>query len=325
MRFRAACLALALLLSAGAARAESPLLMGFYETWSEQPGSPAEHTRLAALPRGVDIVALAFAKPDLEFPAGTIDLSGTGIEVPFDVPTLAQAIALYRKRSPGVRVLLSLGGAVYDRWDRYDPDAAARLVAVLGLDGIDLDFEPLNPGCRPEAGTVICESDAVWLDLIRRTRAALPRPMLLTLQAWSIGAYGAGRFADAAPRGRHTGSMLWLARDPLAREIDLVSITAYDAGMRFDPLEAFAAYRAIWPGRLLLGERIGAEAGQGPEATARKLARDAAAVSRDPNAGLMLYTLVPSGRHRPSKVALDGRAAVSVICKAWKRPRCGAE
>lgn len=318
-----ALLALSLLVAAPA-RAEAPLLMGFYETWSEPANQPAEKTRFARLPAGIDIVALAFAKPDLDFPGGT-DLKGTGLEVPFDATVMAKAISLYRRRSPETRVLLSLGGAVYDRWDRYDPTAAARLVEALGLDGIDLDYEPPNPACRPEAGSVTCESDAVWRDLVRRTRIALPRPMLLTLQAWSIGAYGAGRFIDAPPAGRHAGSMLWLARDPIAKEVDLVSITAYDAGLRFDPLEAFAAYRAIWSGPLLLGERIGADTGQGPSPTARTLKAHALKVARDANGGLMLYTIVPPSRHRPSKVALDGQAAVAIICRAWKKHGCAAD
>lgn len=308
---------LLLLATIGSARAEPPQLMGFYETWSEPENQPAEKTRFANLPAGVDIVALAFAKPDLDFAGGT-DLKGTGLEVPFDATAMAKAIALYRQRSPGARILLSLGGETYDRWDRYDPAAAARLVAALGLDGVDIDYEPANPGCWTASGTIRCESDTVWRDIIVKTRAHFPRPMLVTLPAWSVGAYGTGRFADAVPATRHTGSMLWLGRDPIAREVDLVAIMAYGAGPRFDPLQAFDAYRTIWPGRLLIGERVGEEGSGGPAITEGPLREHATRMTKDPLAGIMLYTLLP----KADGDALDGAKAVSIVCDVWQRRDC---
>lgn len=307
------------------ARADPPLLMGFYESWSERPGAPPSATRLANLPQHLDILALGFARPDLSY-AGGNDLTATGLEMPFGVTETAQALALFRQRSPRTRIVLSLGGATYNRWDAYVPDAAARLVAALGLDGVDLDYEPEDPGCRPrpERNDIGCESDAVWADIIRRTRTHLPRPALVTAQAWSVGAYGAGSFADALPPARHTGSMLWLGREAVAAELDLVAIMAYGAGRRFDPLLAFAAYRDIWPGRLLLGARIGGVGGGGPPATASTLTRYAKEMARDPRAGVMLYTLAAGTSHRPSRVSLNGRAAVATVCRAWGRPECGS-
>ena len=320
--FRVAVALLTLLATDSSAGAASPLLMGFYESWSEPPGQPAEASNLARLPAGIDIIALAFARPDLEFANGT-DLSKTGLEVPFDATVLAKAISLYRARSPGSRILLSLGGAVYDRWDRYDPAAAARLTTDLGLDGVDLDYEPADPGCRAADDTIRCDSDMVWRDIIAKTRTHFPRPMLVTAQAWSIGAYGTGRFAEERPVGRHTGSMLWLARDPVSREVDLVAIMAYGAGPRYDPMTAFDAYRAIWPGRLLIGERIGDEGGGGPPASAGALREHAVRAVRDPSAGIMLYTLLPSiGPGAPAS-PLDGEQATSIVCEAWHRHDCG--
>src|SRR5581483_1705294 len=87
----------------------------------------------------------------------------------------------------------------------------------------------------------------------------LPRPYLISLQAWSVGAYGAGKFSNEIPFSPWTGSMLWLNRLPEAKEVDVVAVMAYDAGPAFNPERAFAAYRAVWPGSLLLGIEIPAE------------------------------------------------------------------
>ena len=318
-------LALTFLLLWSPAKAEPPLLMGFYESWSERPGAPPPATRLANLPQHLDILALGFARPDLSY-SGDNDLTATGLEMPFGVAETAEALALFRQRSPRTRILLSLGGATYDRGDAFAPEAAARLVAALGIDGVDLDYEPTDPGChpRPERNDIVCESDAVWAEIIRRTRTHLPRPALVTAQAWSVGAYGTGRFADAVPAARHTGSMLWLGREAVAAELDLVAIMAYGAGRRFDPLLAFAAYRDIWPGRLLLGARIGGTGGGGPPATASTLTRYAKEMARDPRAGVMLYTLAAGTSHRPSRASLDGRAAVATVCRTWDRTECAS-
>lgn len=92
-------------------------------------------------------------------------------------------------------------------------------------------------------------------------RAALPRPALLTVPRWSVGAYGEGAWAQAEPRSPWTGSMLALLRSPAGAMIDLVSLMAYDTGPRLDPAKALAAYRAAWPGPVLMGASVADGAG----------------------------------------------------------------
>jgi len=303
-----------------------PLIMGYYESWAELPVAVAQATRLANLPAYLDIVALGFVRPDAAYDGGS-SLQGTGLQVPFDVPILRQAVAALKQRNPAARVILSVGGATYTPyWKDYDPGSIARLVSVLGLDGIDLDYEPTAPLCRPGEvqgrGTMVCATDAAWGDLIRRTRAALPRPALLTVPGWSVGAYGAGAFRDDPPSSPYTGSMLWLGRIPEAREVDLVSIMAYEAGSQFDPLRSFAAYRAVWPGPLLLGVRAPAGGPQDPAASVATLERWTKAIAADPLGGLMIYASTGEAPGGATLAVPDGALAGRAICAALGRAGC---
>src|SRR5690606_41692046 len=115
------------------------------------------------------------------------------------------------------------------------------------------DFEPADPGCRRRSReSIACRDGAQLQSIVERFRARLPRPLLLTVAGWSVGAYGEGAFEKAMPKSAYTGMMLPLLRSPAARPIDLVSVMAYEAGPLFDPLEAHRAYRAEWKGRLAL-------------------------------------------------------------------------
>jgi len=60
-----------------------------------------------------------------------------------------------------------------------------------------------NPGNIPT-----CNTDALFQSVITTLRAAVPRPMVLSLAAYSIGAYGWGTYATAQPIGSHTGAQV---------------------------------------------------------------------------------------------------------------------
>jgi hypothetical protein len=266
---------------------------------------------------------LAFARPDLVY-RNDLDLSGTGLEYRIDGVMLRDAIALLRQRNPGTRVVLSVGGAAYRSWRRLNMDGLAALVRDLGLDGIDWDYEPNNPDCRADAvGRITCATDQNWQRLVLLGRRAFPRPSLMTVSVWSVGAYGEGEFRRALPRSRYTGSMLGVLRSAWAAEIDLVSINAYDAGPDFRPLEAFRAYRAAWPGRLALGMEVRYADGAGPFHTLAQAEALTRSVLRDPLGGVMLYALLM--RPPPDRgISPDGPALADALCRGMERAGCGA-
>lgn len=60
------------------------------------------------------------------------------------------AIALLKRRNPRTRVLVSVGGATYNGWNRLNATAIAAFVRVFGLDGVDVDYE--GDGCESCTG-----------------------------------------------------------------------------------------------------------------------------------------------------------------------------
>ncbi|PWR25484.1 glycoside hydrolase family 18 protein [Zavarzinia aquatilis] len=303
--------------------AEARPFVVYHESWLERPATGAIATTLAFMPAYANTVVLAFARPDMIYP-GQLDLGATGLEYQFGGPILRDAIAILKRDNPGVRVLLGVGGDGYkEGWPAYDPVAAARLVADLGADGIDLDYEPPRPDCRPsgEAGRIACASDPIWRDLVRRTRAALPRPAMLSIPVWSVGAYGEGDYAAARPVSPYTGVMLDLLRSPEAAEVDLLSIMSYEAGPDFDPRQAFRAYRHYWQGPLTIGinvvSSIPGDDWSPPriEAILSDLATPA-----DPGAGAMLYAAL----QRTSDGSANGRRKLQDICRGLGLSGCDA-
>ena len=229
----AACLALTLASAAVGNEPKRPFL-AYHASWYEVPATSGDATTLARLPGFIDTVLLGFAKPDMAY-KGDLDLSRTGLQYPFPGRVLKEAIGVLKTRHPGTRVLIAVGGSGYNGgWGRLDDSAIGRLGRDLGADGIDIDYEPPSPGCRREREQVVCASDRTWIDLVKRFRVVLPRPAVLTVPGWSVGAYGEGDFAQDPPRSPFTGVMLGLLRSPVAREIDAISIMGYDAGPSFD-------------------------------------------------------------------------------------------
>ena len=51
-----------------------------------------------------------------------------------------------------------------------------------------------------------CNTDTQFTSVIDSLRAAVPRPLILSLAAYSIGAYGWGQYVSAQPIGSHTGA-----------------------------------------------------------------------------------------------------------------------
>lgn len=296
--------------------------MVYLESWYERPATGGGATVLAATPPWVDLVGLAFAKPDLVYP-GDLDLSQTGLAYRFPGTVLRDAVAALKARQPGTRVLLSVGGHGYDRWDRLDAGMIARLVGDLGLDGVDIDFEPAAPQCAGGGATPRhCASDAALIAAVDGLRAALPRPKTLMVTGWSVGAYGDGAFTLSAPVSPWSGLMLGLLRSPSAAKLDLVSVMAYGAGPYFRPFEALRAYRLVWAGPLLLGVGVPSADQDLPAITIAETEALGRRVATQPGLGMMLYALFQRPAGAPSDRHPDGRAMAAALCRGLALTGC---
>ena len=300
------------------------IIMAYHDSWRERAGATAADTTLANTPAYVDVLALAFVKPDLSY-RGDLDLSGTGLDYRIDGRTVRDAIALLKHRHPATRVLISVGGGAYRAWEGLDAQAVGRLVRDLGADGVDVDYETDDPGCtRGGDGRIGCRVGPTYIAYLHRLRAVLPRPYVLAAAAVSVGAYGEGSYRDAQPTGGpYIGSMLGLLRDPAARLVDLISIQAYDAGERFDPVAAFNAYRLWWKGPLLVGTEVRLKGGDGPFYSAPGAEGLARTLARDPRGGIMVYPMLEQPYGATASLANpDGAMLLRAACAGLGRTGC---
>lgn len=301
--------------SPAAARPAQRPFLAYLASWTEVKTGQVGETRLARLPGYVSHVALGFVKPDLAY-SGNLDLSATGLQLPYSGTVLKDAIAELKRRHPQVRVLLAVGGWGYFGWDARNFDALARLVRDLGADGVDLDYETADAGCvRTPDGRIACADDARSVAVLTDLRRALPRPFMVSVAGWSVGAYGEDRFATAEPRyGPFVGMMLAMLRAPAAAGIDLVSIMSYDAGPLYRPEEAFRAYRHYWKGPLALGIQVLPSEAGGPRFTVERTAKLLVGVLSDPQGGAMLYGLGIEPPGPPGPDNPDYRSLALTIC-----------
>jgi chitinase len=231
------------------------IFVGYFESWAAPPSVDVDQI-LSDLPRELTMVNLAFMKPDASYEGG-LSLSGTGLNFPYSGAVLKKSIDKLRGQNPHSKVLISIGGATYANWDKLNISAIEKFVSAFDIDGVDVDFEPPQPGCKPDAVKgIVCDSDALLLATMQKLRTGLPRKLIsLTLPATA--AYGVGPWARAKPIGGSTYGMAVGLLRHIAQtgtpDFDLINIMMYDAGREFDPITAYRAFRAKFTGPLTIG------------------------------------------------------------------------
>jgi chitinase len=296
----------------------NPLFVGYYQSWTDQYQAAGSDTVLAKLPSYINVVNLSFMQPDTTYVPGSLVLRGTTyLDVPYDGPTLKDAIATLRQRQPGTKIMISVGGATLYNWGSFHPDKVAAVVADFGFDGVDLDYEPAVPNCMASGGTVSCPSDQEFVAVIQAMRAALPRPKLLSIAAWSVGAYGEGQWANALPTGSaYTGIALAVLKNSAASSaLDFINVMSYDAGPTYDPKQALAAYQHYFKGKIAMGIEVPPEAWGGHVETTADIDALAGAVKQANGGGLMLWSIQKQG---------PGQAFANEICTQLGLGGCGS-
>ncbi|HEX4462310.1 MAG TPA: glycosyl hydrolase family 18 protein [Polyangia bacterium] len=282
----------------GGGSALSGLFVGYYQSWSDSYATSGADTVLAKLPAYVNVVNLAFMQPDTTYVAGSLNIYGTTfLDVPYDGPTLKDAITALHASHPATKILVSVGGATLYNWAGFQPAKVAALVNDFGLDGVDVDYEPATPNCAVANGSVTCPSDAEYISVIKAMRAALPRPKLLSIAGWSVGAYGEDDWATAPPLGSaSTGLCLALLHDADASAaIDWINVMSYDASDAYSPEQALAAYQHYFKGPIAMGIEVPPEAWGGHVETTAEIDTLGAAVKSANAAGLMLWSIQKAG------------------------------
>ncbi|KDD73085.1 hypothetical protein H632_c2552p0, partial [Helicosporidium sp. ATCC 50920] len=217
-------------------------------------------SKLGKFPKYVTHLFLAFMQPDTTYTGG-VTFEGTGLRFASDATVVKDAIVLLKKKNPHTKVLISVGGFMYNNWNDLNATAIANFVHNFGLDGVDIGYEPTSSNCKLVDARTQCDTDWEYIYAIKALRAALPRPYILANAAMNVGAYGEDIWTHARPtdfRQFRRG----MALNPLriaGKDLDLLVLVAYDAGILFSSQIALNAYSHYFKGDILLGVQVAPE------------------------------------------------------------------
>ena len=248
----------------------------YWQTWSGAWSSSSSTMDLAQISSPINVVFLSFAQPNCTYVSGSNTWSGTGLNFSSDFSVVKGAIQILQQR--GVVVILSCGGATYS-WDTYNVAGLAALVADLGVNGIDLDWEPAG-------GT---SASGQLGPIISALRTGLPNS-LLSLAGFSVGAYGQGAYANATPASGNTGMCIpGLVSN--GSQLDFICLMSYDASPAYDATVGFASYRSYFSGPILIGSELSQESWGGHVITLEEVTSYAKFVQKDSKSnGLFVWS-----------------------------------
>lgn len=250
------------------------LLVGYFESWSDWRIEKGVQLKLSNLAPYVNMVIVSFMMPNATYEKGSYKLGkevgkDTGLTFSIDGRAVKEEIALLKRKNPGTKVLISVGGDSYSKvgyFEKLNPQVIADVVEDFGFDGVDICFEPytyfdppINAKCfRDSSGKMSCTTtDELFRKAVSKIRQVLPRPYILTLAAWSIGAYGEDKWVNSQPSGLPlTGLLLNLLRSPEADLIDQLNVMSYSGGANYDPKETLAAYQNYFRGKIAMGVHV---------------------------------------------------------------------
>lgn len=223
------------------AQAERPMVI-YYESWSGNPSAQD----IKELPPYVTHLMISFAKPDAIY-TGNLDLSTSGLNLPYSGSTLKDAIKVAKQHNPKLKVLLAVGGATYHHWESINAKALSQLVVDLELDGIDIDYEAPEPNAE------------LVNNITQILRDALPSDKTLTMAVMHVAAYGQDEWTHSQPTGSIWTGFFHKISDAL-KQIDMINVMSYDAGSSYDVLEAYAAFNYYYNGVIAMGMQVPPEA-----------------------------------------------------------------
>lgn len=218
----------------------------YFCSWSSNWSATASSSDLCNIDPNINIVYLSFVTPACSYEKNSKKWIGTGLDFSSEFQVVQESIKKLQER--GVIVMLSVGGATFT-FDVFNPINISNLVTDLGCDGVDLDWEDVQG---------ITASSKLG-KIIQDMKENLPNDLLLSLAAFSTGAYGFNEFENSLPKSQNTG-MCIEGIQKSGHLLDWINIMSYDAGNTYDPLIAFKAYRTYFSGPLMLGAEVPPEA-----------------------------------------------------------------
>ena len=125
----------------------------YFESWSSSFATNANSMDLANIKQPINLVFLAFAIPACTYLKNSMSFIGSGLNFTSNFLVVKQAISILK--SNGIIVMLSVGGASY-QFDIFNSTNIVDLATDLGVDGIDIDWEPTSGAAKSnELGGII--------------------------------------------------------------------------------------------------------------------------------------------------------------------------
>lgn len=307
------------------------LLVGYFESWSDWRTENGVQLKLSNLSSYVNMAIVSFMMPNATYEKGSYELGskdrGTGLTFSVDGKAVKADIDLLRRKNPGTKILISVGGDSYSQAEHFqniNPQAIVDVVEDFGLDGVDICLEPYRYAqcSRDSSGKMSCNTDQLFRDVVSKVRQALPRPYILTLAAWSIGAYGEDQWVNSQPTGLPTvGLQLNLLRSPEAALIDQLNVMSYSGGKNYDPKETLAAYQNYFQGKIAMGVHVPPEPWPPEDAekyiySIPKVRELTKAVLKNNADGIMLWSLqYPPSKNAPTAQDPNAEMIAQEVCK----------
>ncbi len=310
-------------------------IVGYYETWMGTATWESATYSLAKIPPYVNIIPIAFAKPDSQYVGGSYKFSDAGLGISATPSVAVGAIKIAQAK--GQKLLLSVGGATYPNFGAFNLQATLDLVADLGLDGVDFDYEGDPNYCTNlNSVSLTCSTDTQIINIITQLRNGLDqlqvrfnKKMYLTAAVWSIGAYGTTSFpSTGAPAGNGVtrygpyGSRAGMWVNPLKQignKFDAIFLMSYDAGnvssTGYAPLDALKSYKAIYNGPIYLGVEVPPEAWGGNLTTPAQAVNNAQAAMALGASGTMIWALQVQGNDGTKNV--NSNSYLQPICALY--------
>lgn len=262
----------------------------YFCSWSSSWSATASSTDLSNIDSNINIVYISFVSPACSYEKDSRKWVGTGLDFSSEFTIIQESIKKLKAR--GVVVMLSVGGATFN-FDVFNPVNISNLLVDLGCDGIDLDWEDMQGvGASSKLGTII-----------QTMRAHLSTDSLLSLAAFSTGAYGIGVFENSLPQSLNTGMCIQGIQES-GHLLDWINIMSYDAGVNYNPLVAFKSYRAIFDGPLMLGVEVPPEAWGGHLITLSEIENYVNCILDDEksNNGIFVWSYKKNGKPSCSEI-----------------------
>ena len=221
-------------------------LGAYFCSWSSNWTATAASSDLSNIDPNINIIYLSFVTPACSYEKDSKKWIGTGLDFSSEFGIIQESIKILKEK--GVIVMLSVGGATFT-FDVFNPININNLVIDLGCDGVDLDWEDVQGAI---AGPKLSQ-------IIQNMRENLDKDLLLSLAAFSTGAYGFDEFENALPKSQNTGMCIQGIQNS-GHLLDWINIMSYDAGVNYDPIIAFKSYRKYFSKPLILGIEVPPEA-----------------------------------------------------------------